>query len=237
LVAAVSESDQQKNAGGKVARTVLIWTAALAATVIAVAISIEWLDRPIALWIHHHHTEASPGLLKWLAAHIGNPLIPLAELVLLGVAIRAVIFRALPRGHYAAAFVASVSVLTAENVKRFLKPIFGRPSPERWMNGNSSLVGDGNYGFHFLHGSAAYQSFPSGHMATACALMAVLWVWYPRWRWLYFAAALTVGSALVGTNIHFLSDVIAGAFVGISVGAAVTAIWNRVSSLGQVSSQ
>jgi membrane-associated phospholipid phosphatase len=237
LIAAVAESDQQKNAGGKIARTLFVWTAALAVTVIAVAISIMWVDHPIALWIHRGHTEMPPGQLEWLAAHVGNPLVSLAEIVLVGVVARAAVIRALPRGHYAAAFIASVSVLAAEGVKGFLQPIFGRPAPETWLSGNSSFIGNGYYGFHFFSGKAAYQSFPSGHMATACALIAVLWIGYPRWRRLYLAAALTVGAALVGTNIHFLSDVISEAFVGISVGAAATAIWNRVSSIGQVSSQ
>ena len=230
-------SDQPKRGGENIARALLLWAGALAATAIAVAISIVRLDHPIALWVHHHHTEMPPGRLEWLAVHVGNPLIPLAELVLLGVVVRAAVFRSLPQGHYAAAFVASLSVLTAEGVKRFLKPIFGRTSPETWINANSSSTQNGYYGFHFWHGGAAYQSFPSGHMATACALIAVLWIWYPRWRWLYFAAVLSVGGALVGTNIHFMSDVIAGAFVGISVGAAVTAIWNRISSIKQVPSQ
>jgi hypothetical protein len=53
LIAAVAESDPQKNAGGNTARAFLIWTVALTATVIAVAISIMWLDHPIALWVHH----------------------------------------------------------------------------------------------------------------------------------------------------------------------------------------
>jgi membrane-associated phospholipid phosphatase len=228
----VSESDKQKNAVGKIARTLFIWTAALAVTVIAVAISIAWVDHPIALWVHRGHTEMPPGQLEWLAAHVGNPLVPLAEIVLVGVVARAAVLRALPRAHYAAAFVASVSVLTAEGVKGFLQPIFGRPAPETWLSGNSSFIGSGYYGFHFFSGEAAYQSFPSGHMATACALLAVLWIWYPRWRWLYLAAALTIAGALVGTNIHFLSDVIAGAFIGISVGAGVTPIWKRISSVG-----
>lgn len=192
-----------------------------------------WLDHPIALWVYYHHTQMPPSMLGWLAAHIGNPLVPLAVFVFLGVVTRAAVIRALPRNHYAAALIVSVSVLIAEGVKQYLKIIFGRPSPEAWINGNSSFPRSGTIGFHFFHGGAGYLSFPSGHMATTCALIAVLWIWYPRWRWIYFLVALIVGGALVVTDIHFLSDVIAGAFVGISVGAAVTAIWNRVSSSQQ----
>jgi membrane-associated phospholipid phosphatase len=69
-----------------------------------------------------------------------------------------------------------------------------------------------------MHGGAAYQSFPSGHMAATCAVVSVLWIWYPRLRWLVTIAGIAVGVGLIGANYHFLSDVIAGAFIGISIG-------------------
>jgi membrane-associated phospholipid phosphatase len=62
-------------------------------------------------------------------------------------------------------------------------------------------------------------------MAATCAVISVIWFWYPRWRWLCALAAVAVGFGLVGANYHFLSDVIAGAFLGISVGWTASAIW------------
>jgi len=43
----------------------------------------------------------------------------------------------------------------------------------------------------------------------------------------YFASATTtmVGIGLIGANFHFLSDVIAGRFVGISSGWMLTSLW------------
>ena len=111
-------------------------------------------------------------------------------------------------------------------IKDQLKFIFGRTWPETWVQDNPSFIRDGVYGFHFMHGGGGYQSFPSGHMAATCAVISVLWVWYPRSRWLGAFAAIAVGAGLVGANYHFLSDVIAGAFVGISTGWLANAIWN-----------
>ena len=44
-------------------------------------------------------------------------------------------------------------------------------------------------------------------------------------RTLYMLAGLAVAIGLIGANFHFLSDVIAGAFVGISSGWMVTSLW------------
>ena len=56
-------------------------------------------------------------------------------------------------------------------------------------------------------------------MAAVCAGLAVFWICYPRWRLLYVSAASAVGLLLIVGNYHFLSDVIAGAFLGIVVGS------------------
>jgi membrane-associated phospholipid phosphatase len=44
-------------------------------------------------------------------------------------------------------------------------------------------------------------------------------------RPLYALATAAVAIALVGANFHFLSDVIAGAFLGVSVGWISVALW------------
>jgi membrane-associated phospholipid phosphatase len=55
--------------------------------------------------------------------------------------------------------------------------------------------------------------------------MAVLWLCYPRWRALY---AVVVGLAVVGllgSDFHFLGDIVAGAFVGASTGWLAVLMW------------
>ena len=205
-------------------RAFLLWVAGLAATAMAVTVCYIWLDRPIALWVHGHLRLGYRGSLAPLI-HLGDPLIPLAAIALIVVGLRALITRSLPATYQAATFVASVSVLVTEGLKDELKFVFGRTWPVSWMGNNSSFIRDGVYGFHFMHHGGAYQSFPSGHMAASCAVVAVLWFWYPRWRPIYCVAALAVGVGLVATNYHFFGDVIAGAFLGLSVGWVATIIW------------
>ena len=73
-----------------------------------------------------------------------------------------------------------------------------------------------------IHG---YAAFPSGHTAVTCAVISVLWIYCPKWRWLYALAVLGVAIGLIGANYHFVSDVIAGGFVGISSGWMLTSLW------------
>lgn len=210
-------------------RSIFVWVIAFLGTVIAIAIAYRWLDRPIALWVH-----ADLGLARYGVLHqfgrFPDPLVPLAVIVLVVLGLRAVILRALPSNFWAAAFVCSMSVLTTEVIKDELKIVFGRTWPESWAANNPSFIRDGVYGFNFMHAGAAYQSFPSGHMAATCAVIAVLWNWYPRWRWLYGIAAGAVGLVLIGANSHFLSDVIGGAFVGASIGWIAANVWRVLAS-------
>jgi membrane-associated phospholipid phosphatase len=58
-----------------------------------------------------------------------------------------------------------------------------------------------------------------------CTVMTVLWICYPRFRPLYALCMAAVAVGLVGANFHFLSDVIAGAFLGISAGWLGVSLW------------
>jgi membrane-associated phospholipid phosphatase len=204
-------------------RAVLGWFSGLFATAVMVLISYQWFDRPIALFMHRPGQRSPDGWWKMLT-HIPNPLIPVAIAAFVMLGLRALMTRSLP-GYQAAAFLCSTSVIVTEVLKERLKFMFGRSWPESWMGNNPSFIRDGLYEFRFMQGGGAFNAFPSGHMATSCAVLAVLWLWYPRFRPLYLIAGLGVGAGLVGANFHFLGDVIAGAFVGGSIGWLATAAW------------
>src|SRR5436309_3238272 len=64
---------------------------------------------------------------------------------------------------------------------------------------------------------SSFQSFPSGHMATAFGLTAVLIWLYPRGRWVFVFFALMAGCQRMSSLSHFLSDVVWGAAAGCTV--------------------
>ena len=198
-------------------RRVIIWLAlGLAATACAVVVSVAWIDRPLAYFVQAHFSRPARGAFGFLSS-VPNPLVPLAIVSLLILGVRMAARRPLNL-FYAAVFLASVAILVGETIKDQLKFVFSRTWPTSWMGNHPSLIDDGAFGFHWFHGGTAYQSFPSGHMAAVCAGLSVFWTCYPRWRPLYVSVASAVGVLLIVGNYHFLSDVIAGASLGIVVG-------------------
>lgn len=103
-------------------------------------------------------------------------------------------------------------------LKWLLKYVFGRTNTRSWL---ANQAGDG---FHWFHGGENYSSFPSGHMAVFTAFFATVWLLYPRYRYISSGGLLLLAAALLATGYHFLSDVIAGAYLGL-VAACITKMW------------
>lgn len=202
------------------------WLLALVATAVAVLISWAFIDRPLALWLHAHRLlEVDRSSLKPLT-HLPDPLIPLGAVAFVLLGLWAMAGRKLNK-LASLVVVCCFSVITAETVKNGLKWLFGRPWPDSWRGKDPSLIRSGDYQFHWFAGGDAYSSFPSGHMAAAVAVLSVVWIYYPRWRPACATAALLIAAGLVGSNFHFLGDVIAGAFVGASVGMMAVALFDQ----------
>lgn len=70
-------------------------------------------------------------------------------------------------------------------------------------------------------GDHLVQSFPSAHTTTAFALAVGLSWAFPRGRIMFFLLAILAGFQRVDSQSHWPSDVVAGAGLGILVGAAV----------------
>jgi len=105
----------------------------------------------------------------------------------------------------------AITVPVTNLVKATLKYAFGRINTRFW------LQHPGAREFHWFHGSAAYSGFPSGHMAVFTVLVIALSIFYPRYKTLYGLFLALLAFALIVTNYHFISDIIAGAYVGVIV--------------------
>lgn len=197
------------------------WILSLVGTVVAVAISYQLIDRPVALFFHN--IVARPETFAKLT-YAPDPMVPLACFVFVILGLVSLSGRVLSRIENCT-LLCSLSLIVAELTKIHLKLVFGRTWPDTFRNSNPSFLRDGVYGFNFFHGGHAYASFPSGHTAVTCAVISVLWIFYPKWRWLYALVVLAVAIGLIGANYHFVSDVIAGGFVGISTGWMLTSLW------------
>jgi len=197
------------------------WAIGFCLTGAAVVLSYFWLDRPIALFVHEHLRGFDAfAMLTYVPAIT----IPLAVAAFTAVALRVLSGRALSRLQ-TVIVLAGASLAVSEAIKVQLKYAFGRTWPETWVRDNPSFIRDGVYGFYPFHGGPGFAAFPSGHMSAICALLSVFWVCYPRLRVLYALVMAVVGIGLIGADFHFLSDVIAGAFLGIWTGWLTVALW------------
>jgi membrane-associated phospholipid phosphatase len=93
-------------------------------------------------------------------------------------------------------------------VKSVLKHLFGRINTRFWLRHPNVTE------FHWFQGGGNYYGFPSGHMAVFAALIFSLWKYYPAHRPAYFVFLSALALALIVTNYHFISDIIAGAYLG-----------------------
>lgn len=205
------------------------WLAGLAALSAAAAVSYVWLDRPLALLAHNQLAHEQQAALEKLT-HIPDPLVPAAAIAFVVLGLMALAGRPLSKLQ-STLFIAATGLIMAVAIKDQLKFVFGRTWPETWVQDNPSFIRDGAFGFNWFHGGAGYQSFPSGHMSATCAVVAVFWIAYPRLRALYALMALAVAVGLVGADYHFLSDILAGSYVGVSTGWMATVLCEQRADL------
>jgi membrane-associated phospholipid phosphatase len=189
------------------------WSAVTLLLTLLVAVCVGYLDAPLAYFIKNHFyvnlhwsrlTSNLPDLLLQLVL-----LITAGSLALYRTRAGRGLFDSLTRLAQLLAWVAPASYL----VKSVLKFVFGRVNTRVWLQ-QPEL-----YGFHWLEQREGCEGFPSGHMLVVAALLAALWRFFPRCRpWCLLLGGL-LGCALVATDYHFLSDVVAGAYLGILVEA------------------
>lgn len=191
------------------------WLAGLLISALLASISVTWLDKPIAILVHdtfgpRHYPDALINSPR-LSIPLGSALV----FAVFGVA--ALIGRNFSKLEISI-LLCDIGVLAADAIKGQLKYVFGRTWPDSWDPQVLSFIRDGVYGFNLFHDGRSFESFPSGHAAVAAAVTSVLWMLFPRPRAVWAICLAAADSGLVLLNLHFLSDVVAGTFVGVSAG-------------------
>lgn len=208
----------------------------MAVCAVLVALSVMFIDRPLATWIHANLGDAR---FAWFTAtYDGHPLAigpfslmaspaqalgPAAVFMMAILAVAAAIGRR-PRMRGRVILALNVSVFAAKEIIAFAKYVFGKTWPESWLGNNPSWIRDGIYGFFPFHGGSGWGSFPSGHTTVITAPAAILWVVWPALRPLWAAIVAIEIIGLIGANYHYFSDIIAGLYFGTGVGLGVRAL-------------
>ncbi len=95
--------------------------------------------------------------------------------------------------------------------KDILQYLFGRSDTYAWIFDHALPR------FYWFRADPGYGCFPSGHMTVFTALLMTCWHNYPRYRSILLGLLLLLAMALIVTDYHFLSDVIAGAYLGAAI--------------------
>jgi membrane-associated phospholipid phosphatase len=199
----------------------------------SVGLSVALIDRPAATWLHQHlgherfilfYTTYDNHVLAvgpfTLMASPAEALDPLAAFVFSVLVLAAAAgWRPQRRGRIALALC--LSTFASEGIRGAFKFGFGRTWPESWLGDNPSWIHDGVFGFFPFHGGRGWESFPSGHTLDVTSLATVLWFVWPRLRIAWAILPGVVAAGLLGADYHFVSDIIAGLFLGVALGLGI----------------
>ena len=191
----------------------LKWLLSLLICALVVAAAFMFVDVPIA-----HGVDGILGSAKGLGSGLTSAvLLSIEAAVALALLISRITRGRLSPLRETTALACLTSICAYAMNDSTLKLLFGVPNPESVLHG-------AQHAFHVLSGSSR-SSFPSGHMVLAGAFAGVFMRLYRR-SILPFSALLFLAAALlVVGDWHFVSDVIAGAFAGISSGLLAGEIW------------
>lgn len=170
-------------------------------------LSYFYLDRTLALYCHQIHSQWVLKLFFFFT-QLGDSkymLIPLAILYFIYRKFNTLIARKLL---YLFSVVAFSGI-----VVDILKVIVARMRPKMFFLYDQ-------YEFVWFKAGFAFNSFPSGHSATAFSFFIALSLLYPRYRYYFFAMATLIVSSRVILGAHYLSDVLIGSLIG-----GLSALW------------
>ena len=170
--------------------------------------------------------DVPAALYFWNAGHILSPLnMAFGSAVILSAESGVILFTVLARlvrGHISVfgetlAIACLVSMCAYVVNDHVLKVFFGVPSPADVLHG-------AGHTFNFWMGSEN-SSFPSGHMVLAGAFAGFFMRLYKASIRLFSGLLLIAAGLLLVGGWHFLSDIIAGAFLGTSAGILAGEGW------------
>jgi membrane-associated phospholipid phosphatase len=166
------------------------------------------------------------ALYFWNVGHLRSPLnVAFGSAVILFAESAVILFTVLARlvrGHISVfgetlAIACLVSMCAYVVNDHVLKVFFGVPNP-------ADVVHGARHSFNFWMGSDN-SSFPSGHMVLAGAFAGVFMRLNKASIRLFSALLLIAAGLLLVGDWHFLSDIIAGAFLGTSAGILAGEGW------------
>ncbi len=121
---------------------------------------------------------------------------------------------------WTSSLILAVAMVTAMGLTDVLKAAFNLPRP--FQVPSLGIVARGEI--------PTNPGFPSGHTTNAFTVATMIWSRYAAWRIPFVLLAIATGVSMIILGLHFPSDVIGGAFLGIFCGTFVLGLAKLRSS-------
>ena len=206
--------------------------ATLALTILTVMIAINYVDHQLVAYLNEHPFEKT----KLVSVVLSIPVLMGLFSVFYILAYALALHKKKESRWCQDMFIVTVTYMVTVSIKNFLKIAFGRT----WPNQTPSFFPDDNIarglkdgaqvvteGFHPFTGLREFASFPSGSTSITLCFVVMVAVLFPKTRIPALLLGLSVPVLLVLTNIHYVSDVIAGLFIGCSAALLALKITGR----------
>lgn len=175
--------------------------------------SLAYLDRPITAWVREFHLQQTltVGVLSLFGKAVAVALEP--AIVVCSLLVLAWGWHYRHRRSFELGRALLISYACSGILVQILKHLFGRARPR--VTDAVVFIGPSL--------KSGFDSFPSGHTTVAFCFAYALSQYLPRHRHLWYAMAAAAGMARIESTSHFLSDVAAGAAVGVITGKVIFA--------------
>ena len=201
---------QRRTVTAHAART---WLTAFGICVAAVLLCVGYVDRPVADFFEAHFRHTVAWIWLDRIFFVMNGVVLLALLFVLMCGAWTLLGRSLPRWT-GTPLLCSWTANLALAAEYIFKRLFGRG----WVQ--PGYITDHQYGFYWLQTGGNWEGcFPSGTATISVAIATVLWTVSPRLRLPGVIVAALLCAIVVVANYHWLGDVVAGVFLGATIGA------------------
>jgi undecaprenyl-diphosphatase len=179
--------------------------------------ALQAADRAVLLFLNHL-LASPPGDALWPLVTDYDKIWPV-RVVFLAVWVWLMV-RGGARGRTVALLLIPLLFFADKISSAVVKEIVARPRPCHTPGGVSVVEG-----LRMLVDCGPGKSFPSSHAVNNFAVATLFGFYYRRAAWALFAWAAVVALSRVAVGVHYPSDAIGGAAIGMWIAAALIGLW------------